>query len=53
MTIPEPPEIPPAIKEAYGGKKLVLFIGAGVSRLVGYPDWEGFANEALETIRLR
>ena len=28
-------------------KRLVPFIGAGVSRLVGYPGWDEFSNEVL------
>ena len=45
--IPEVPDIPDSLKEAAAYKKLVPFIGAGVSKLVGYPGWDEFANEAL------
>ena len=46
-TIPEVPDIPDSLKEAAAYKKLVPFIGAGVSKLVGYPGWDEFANEIL------
>lgn len=46
--IPVGPDIPEELYLAAGRKELVPFIGAGVSRLVGYPDWNKLANEALE-----
>lgn len=45
--IPRYPDIPENLHIAASQKKLVPFIGAGVSRLRGYPDWEKFADQAL------
>ena len=45
--IPKYPDIPENLHIAASQKKLVPFIGAGVSRLRGYPDWKKFADEAL------
>lgn len=44
VLIPEPPE---GLREAALLGNLVLFIGAGASRLAGCPGWDEFANEAL------
>ena len=44
---PKFPAIPESLKEAAAFKRLVPFIGAGVSRLVGYPGWDEFSNEVL------
>ena len=46
--IPKYPEIPEHLYIAAGQKRLVPFIGAGVSKLAGYPDWDELANEALK-----
>lgn len=42
------PEIPNGIIEAAQKGKLVIFIGAGVSRLLGSPGWQGFAMGYLD-----
>jgi len=42
------PDIPPGILEASSIGKLVVFIGAGVSRLVGCPSWLEFAKKQLK-----
>jgi hypothetical protein len=42
------PEIPDGIIEAAQKGKLVIFIGAGVSRLLGSPGWQGFAMGYLD-----
>ena len=47
IDIPKSPVIPESLKEAAAFKKLVPFVGAGASKLVGYPGWGEFANEAL------
>jgi len=44
-------ELPVEIAEAAKAGNLVLFIGAGVSRLVGLPSWDGLAKSVLEEIR--
>ena len=50
----EPPEIgnalepPGEIQQASLNGDLVLFVGAGVSTLVGLPSWAGLAHKALE-----
>ena len=38
---------PPGVLDAADAGKLVLFIGAGVSRLCGSPNWEGFSHALL------
>ena len=42
------PEVPDAIFEAAEKGRLILFIGAGVSNLLGYPSWNEFAEETLD-----
>jgi len=46
--IPKIPEIPNPILEAASNGKLVVFIGAGVSRLLGYPSWQNLAEKYAE-----
>lgn len=41
------PPIPPEIVDAAQDGSLVLFIGAGISRLVGGPSWDEFAGKVL------
>jgi len=45
------PEIPPELKEAALDGKLILFVGAGASMLVGMPSWSELARKALENLR--
>ena len=45
--IPAIPEVPPALREAAQLTKLIPFVGAGVSKLAGCPDWNEFADDAL------
>ena len=45
--IPLIPEVPETLREAAQVGKLIPFVGAGVSRLAGCPDWAGFADAAL------
>jgi hypothetical protein len=47
----EVPDLPPEIKEAALDGELALFVGAGVSRLVGLPSWAGLAEKALTELR--
>jgi hypothetical protein len=42
------PKIPEALRLAALQRKLIPFIGAGVSQLGGYPGWDQFANTALQ-----
>lgn len=42
------PEVPREIIEAAQIGTLIPFIGSGVSRLAGCPDWDEFANSALK-----
>ncbi len=44
------PEIPDEVREATSLGKLVIFVRAGVSRLLGGPSWETFASEALKQL---
>jgi len=44
------PNIPSQIQEAAEHGELVVFIGAGCSCLLGYPDWKAYSNEVLTQI---
>lgn len=44
------PNIPDQIISAARSGKLVLFIGAGVSRIIGCPSWDEFAHLQLKDI---
>lgn len=48
----ETPDLPDEVKQAAIGGQLVLFVGAGVSRLVGIPSWAGLAEAALDDLRM-
>ena len=50
IEIKEEPSVPPEIFEATSSGKLVLFIGAGVSRIIGCPSWENFALQQLKDL---
>lgn len=41
------PSVPPEIESAAQSGELVVFVGAGISRLAGCPSWDGLANEVL------
>jgi len=45
--LPRPPR---DLAEAAREGQLVVFVGAGLSRLIGCPSWDGFANGALEQL---
>lgn len=47
----EVPELPEEIVQAALDGNLVLFVGAGTSRLLGLPDWSGMARQQLEYLR--
>ncbi|MBQ3923063.1 MAG: hypothetical protein II707_07165, partial [Spirochaetales bacterium] len=47
-SIPQIPEIPVEIKDARNKDKLAIFIGAGVSRLLGCKDWHSLALDLLK-----
>ncbi|HEY8034988.1 MAG TPA: SIR2 family protein [Methylobacter sp.] len=49
-TFNQSPPVPPEIIDAAQDGSLVLFIGAGISRLVGCPSWDGFAWQVLEQL---
>lgn len=44
------PNIPPEIQEASEHGELVIFIGAGCSCLLGYPDWGKYSHEVLTQV---
>ena len=48
IEIYEIPPIPDQILEAASNGKLIVFIGAGVSRLLGYPSWQNLAERYAE-----
>lgn len=45
------PKLPEEIRQAALNGELVLFIGAGVSRLLELPSWSKLADEVLEELR--
>jgi hypothetical protein len=42
------PSLPIELKEAYENGRLVIFIGAGVSRLMGLPSWSELADNLIQ-----
>jgi len=46
----EIPTIPEEIEQAALDGKLILFVGAGVSRLLGCPSWDGLADAVLKEL---
>lgn len=50
IEIIEVPDIPQQIIDAARSGKLVLFIGAGVSRIIGCPSWDEFAHLQLKDL---
>jgi len=44
------PEIPKKILEAAYRGNLIVFVGAGVSRIIGCPSWNEFANIILDDL---
>ncbi len=46
---PNPP-VPQELIDAAESGMLVVFIGAGISRLVGCPSWDGFADAVLKQL---
>jgi hypothetical protein len=44
------PDVPPEIENAAQSGELVVFVGAGISKLVKCPSWEGFADSVLEQL---
>ena len=42
------PRIPEALRQAALQRKIIPFIGAGVSQMGGCPGWADFANDALD-----
>ncbi len=45
------PDLPVELKDAALNGRLVIFVGAGASMLVGMPSWSGLASKALEDLR--
>jgi len=44
------PDVPPEIENAAQSGELVVFVGAGISRLVNCPSWNELANRVLEQL---
>jgi hypothetical protein len=44
------PSIPPEIENAAQSGELIVFVGAGISRLIKCPTWDGFADKILEQL---
>ena len=55
MSVPIPPipRIPDGLRQAAQRGRLVIFVGAGVSKLAGCPDWPEFADAALHDLVLQ
>lgn len=49
--IPDIPEVPDGILRASSRGKLIVFVGAGVSRIPGCSSWQQFAVRYLEYLR--
>ena len=47
----EAPDLPEEIRQAALDGNLILFVGAGISRLLGMPSWAGMARKQLEYLR--
>ena len=47
----EVPDLPEEIRQAALDGNLILFVGAGISRLLGMPSWAGMARKQLEHLR--
>lgn len=52
-SFPDIPPIPPAVVEAASGGRLVLFVGAGVSKLAGGPSWRKAADDAFKELNTK
>lgn len=50
IEIPPKPSPPQQIKDAASNGSLVIFVGAGISRLVNAPSWDGFANAVIDQV---
>lgn len=50
LVLPMVPELPPELEDAAKDGRLVLFIGAGASMLLGMPSWGGLATSALDDL---
>lgn len=48
MPVPIYPTIPTPLVAAAAAGRIVPFVGSGISRNCGSPDWAGFANGAVE-----
>ena len=44
------PEVPQELVDAALFGTLVVFVGAGISRLIGCPSWDGFAHAVLDQL---
>src|SRR5688572_32534563 len=44
-------DLPPQILKAAQNNELVLFVGAGASKLCGSPDWRGFATKVVGVLQ--
>jgi hypothetical protein len=44
------PDVPPEVENAAQSGELVVFVGAGISRLINCPSWDGLADAVLQQL---
>ena len=52
-TIPDIPELPIHLKHDILNGKTIIFVGAGLSKLVGMPTWKELVEIRLKEVRRR
>ena len=50
FTIKELPRLPEEIRQAYINHNLVIFVGAGISRLMGCKGWDQMSNDLINAV---
>ena len=50
IPIEELPSLPTEIVDAYNQNRLAVFVGAGISRLVGCMGWDQMANNLIDAV---
>src|SRR5687768_14944798 len=50
MTFNPSPPLPGELEHSARSGELVVFVGAGISRLINCPSWDGFADRVLQQL---